>query len=394
MTGEELRKLFVELGRKGDLLKPQLAAKGVIDMLVLVDLPREFFKIDGSKDEQVLGIRVANGLDAKYKTIYYQTKRGFNLTLTFFMSDDKAMTIQAHRTLTNGDNMSYGMFLTLDDIIKLFHDYDKELKDYIYHKCWRARSIKLIKQMVKYMELDKSIDGIGQNNLKDKKKEIDLTKMPIRLLTVVNGKEKDEYDVPSTYLPGDGIKTETSPKLSPSKRKKKDNTMKLKSDDYEKNENKTRNNSNIFRLVIAKKDVRFVNAAKGFIAFRVQSWWRGLIGRRRVMRIRTIIAANIVVRYVRPWYIERQGRINHIQRVVKGHMSRINLYINMLTPLEEKPNKYIRIGLTYRIYRVALLRFFAAKKALSIVNSRHFSRGRENGRIGGGGGIRIQFGRR
>jgi hypothetical protein len=84
VTGEELRKLFVELGRKGDLLKPQLAAKGVIDMLVLVDLPREFFKIDGSKDEQVLWIRVANGLDAKYKTIYYQTKRGFNLTSNHF----------------------------------------------------------------------------------------------------------------------------------------------------------------------------------------------------------------------------------------------------------------------------------------------------------------------
>ena len=83
-----------------------------------------------------------------------------------------------------------GIFLTLDDIRNLFRDYDYQLKTYRHHNCWRSRSIELIKKMVTHMELEKTGEDI----------EIDQAP-PIRLLTIINGKEKDEFDEPKNYLP-------------------------------------------------------------------------------------------------------------------------------------------------------------------------------------------------
>jgi|TARA_B100000795_G_C22571269_1_gene350173 hypothetical protein len=57
--------------------------------------------------------------------------------------------------------------------------------------------------------------------------------------------------------------------------------------------------------VIAKKYRRQVNAARGYTAVRVQAWWHGLKARKRVLLIRMTNAANVVVRWVRPWYNER-----------------------------------------------------------------------------------------
>ena len=102
------------------------------------------------------------------------------------------------------------------------------------------------------------------------------------------------------------------------------------------------------------------------------------------------------MRYVRPWYVERQGRINHIQRVVRGHLRRINLMAVFLTPLEEAPSVWVRTGLTYVVYRSALLRFFAARKGLRVMNLKQYAR-RKKGQDGvrvGRGGIRIGWDRR
>ncbi len=57
--------------------------------------------------------------------------------------------------------------------------------------------------------------------------------------------------------------------------------------------------------MIAKKYRRQVNAARGYTAVRVQAWWHGLKARKRVLLIRMTNAANVVVRWVRPWYNER-----------------------------------------------------------------------------------------
>ena len=284
VTGEELRKLFVELGRKGDLLKPIVAAKGIIDMLVLCDVPSEFTKMDGSQEERVLGIRVASGLEAKYKTIYHQTTQGFNLTLTFFMSDDKAMTIQAHRTLTNGEQLSYGLFLPLEEIVLLFHDYDKQLKDYMFHTCWRARSIHLIKQMVQHMELEKSMVGGGGGGGGAPRT---LAKQPIRLLTVVNGKEKDEFDVHTNYL-AEATAKDPNPSTTTTSPKRKASTRSAKPE-----EATDKKEVHVVRLVVAKQNKRRTSAAKGFIAFRGQSWWQGLKGRRYIFGATVLVLFNV-----------------------------------------------------------------------------------------------------
>jgi hypothetical protein len=327
VAGEELRKMFVELGRMADLRDMKVAAKVIINMLVLVDVPREFKKLDGKEDEKILGLRVASGLDVRYKTVHHQTTQGFQLALTFFMSDDRAMTIQAHRTLTNGDTSSYGLFLTLDDLRQLFRDYDYQLKTYRYSPSWRARAHELIKKIVQHFELEKT----GEDPAIDQAP-------PIRLLTVVNGQEKDEYDVPSSYLSEEMMK---------------------------------KTNDVVVRLVIAKRYQRTVNAARGYVTIRCQCWWRGLMARRRVLHIRTVNAANVLVKYVRPWYIERQGRISLIQKLARGHIARCRMMVR-LTPLDEELRimiKYgMRIGLSYRDYLSALHRYFDAIRVLRVGN--------------------------
>ena len=55
VAGEELRKMFVELGRMADFKDMKIVAKGLIDMLVLCDQPREFIKLDGKEEDKILG---------------------------------------------------------------------------------------------------------------------------------------------------------------------------------------------------------------------------------------------------------------------------------------------------------------------------------------------------
>ena len=55
VAGEELRKMFVELGRMADFKDMKIVAKGLIDMLVLCDQPREFVKLDGKEEDKILG---------------------------------------------------------------------------------------------------------------------------------------------------------------------------------------------------------------------------------------------------------------------------------------------------------------------------------------------------
>ena len=69
-----------------------------------------------------------------------------------------------------------------------------------------------------------------------------------------------------------------------------------------------------------------------------------------------------------------------------------------LTPLEEAPSVWVRTGLTYVVYRSALLRFFAARKGLRVMNLKQYARrknkGQDYGVRVGRGGIRIGWDRR
>jgi hypothetical protein len=201
------------------------------------------------------------------------------------MSDDKAMTIQAHRTLTNGEQLSYGLFLPLEEIVLLFHDYDKQLKDYMFHTCWRARSIHLIKQMVQHMELEKSMVGGGSGGGGGAPRT--LAKQPIRLLTVVNGKEKDEFDVHTNYL-AEATATDPNPSTTTTSPKRKASTRSAKPE-----EATDKKEVHVVRLVVAKQNKRRTSAAKGFIAFRGQSWWQGLKGRRYTFGAAVLVLFNV-----------------------------------------------------------------------------------------------------
>ena len=123
------------------------------------------------------------------------------------------------------------------------------------------------------MELEKSMVGGGGGGGANRT----LAKQPIRLLTVVNGKEKDEFDVHTNYLAEATTKDHNPPTTTKSPKSPKRKTSTRSATPEEATDNKK---VPVVRLVVAKKNKRTLDAAKGFIAFRGQSWWQGLKGRR------------------------------------------------------------------------------------------------------------------
>ena len=340
VTGEEARNLFVNLGRAADLKDPEKVARGVIDMFVLRKLEKGFQQIGSGEDETILAIRVSSGLEVRHKVIHHSTKQGYQISVNFFLSEDRAMSIQAVRTLQSGQQVDYGVHLTLKDVIRQFRDYDYELKNYRYHTMWRVRAVELIRKMLHHFEImKKSVGDPERTNTYSENTSA-------RILTYVDGKEKEEQDYVASFLPS-------------------------------LNEDNRAEIEEVTRLGIFNSRKRMVDAAKGYTAIRCQSWWQGLKGRRRVLLIRKTNAANVLLRYVRPWYLERMGRITLVQKTVRGHLQRCQtmfLLMPLNRELRDLRDMEIRLGITYKEYNQAWVNFSRARIFMSARHRQsHFS---------------------
>jgi hypothetical protein len=332
VTGEEARSLFINLGRAALLRSPEKVSRAIIEMMILTKLPRNFAQIGSGDDETVLAIRVSTGLEARHKVIHTTTKQGFVLSCNCFCAEDRAMSIQAVRTLTSGKQVDYGVHITLPEIRHLFRDYDYEIKNYRHHPMWRVRAVELIRKMLLHFDLVKKMDtadsGSGVGTYSEKTKA--------RVLTYVDGRKKEELDSVVSFLPE---VTDDSSKLT--------------------------------RLTIAHREKREKCAAQGYVAIRAQCWWQGYKGRRRVRFIRMTNAANVIVRYVRPWYLERQGRLLLVQKTIRGHLQRCRTMF-LLQPLNgmlrDLRDMDLRLGITLKDYTRARHLFVHAR---IIMRSRH-----------------------
>ena len=142
---------------------------------------------------------------------------------------------------------------------------------------WRVRAVELIRKMLHHFEIMKKNTGDNAEGA-----SIYNEKTSARVLTYVDGNEREEQDYVVSFLP---------PRSA-------EETSDIKA---------------VTRLGISQPHERKMNAAKGYVCISCQSWWQGYKGRQRVLLIKKTNAANVVVRYVRPWYLERMGRITLVQ---------------------------------------------------------------------------------
>ena len=149
------------------------------------------------------------------------------------------------RTLTGGQQVDYGVHITLPEIRLFFRDYDYQLKTYRYHPLWRVRAVELIRKMLHHFELVKKPDTTGSANKTSRQIQAYDEKTTARVMTYLDGNEKEETNHVVSFLP------------------------------------QIKDAQNVVtRLVIKDPESRKVCAAQGYVAIRVECWWRGLKGRR------------------------------------------------------------------------------------------------------------------